>query len=246
MPLIVEEVIRRSKQGRTHPYICRCDDGEIYFAKGHCATRRGLINEWLCGNLGRKFGLPIADFAIATVPDELVNEDLTGWLKDLGPGEVFVSKKVSALDLTNSHLDLVPLSQRRDLIAFDWWIRNGDRTLTAIGGNPNLLWKTDNEGSLVVIDHNLAFDHDFTADDLLNFHVFHDDIPQMFSDFIVRETYASRFRTAIGVWDESCATLPSSWSFIDTEKTLSVEFPFRETKALLDEALTEKFWHLQS
>ena len=44
MTLEVVEIIGRSKQGFTKPYICRCDDGEIYFVKGRSATRRGLIN----------------------------------------------------------------------------------------------------------------------------------------------------------------------------------------------------------
>ena len=45
MSLVIVEVIERSIQGRTEPYICRGDDGEVYFVKGRSATRRGLINE---------------------------------------------------------------------------------------------------------------------------------------------------------------------------------------------------------
>lgn len=246
MDLTVVEVLERSKQGRTEPYICRCDDGEVYFVKGRSATRPGLINEWLCARLGVAFGLPIAPFTIATVPDELIEADLSGWLDGLGSGEVFVSQRVTAIDLTDTHRDLVPLALRQDIIAFDWWVRNGDRNLTAWGGNPNLLWNPAGDGSLIVIDHNLAFDPDFSPVDFLDLHVFSDDIPTMFSDFVLRTTYAARFAAALNAWDESCATLPESWLFIDPEKTIPVNFPFQDVKRLLDNALTDEFWQLPS
>ena len=137
MGLTVFEVIERSVQGRTEPYICRCDDGEVYFIKGLSATRRGLIAEWLCARLAERFGLPIAPFAVATVPEELIEADLTGWLRDLGAGEVFASRRVNAVELTQAHRQMIPDDLQWDVIAFDWWVHNGDRNLTAWGGNPN-------------------------------------------------------------------------------------------------------------
>jgi hypothetical protein len=246
MSLTIVEVLERSVQGRTEPYVCRGDDGEIYFAKGQSATRRGLIAEWLCARLAEQFGLPIASYAIATVPDELIEADLTGWLRDLGAGEVFASRRVNAVELTEAHRDLVSLALRRAVIAFDWWVHNGDRNLTTMGGNPNLLWNPADDGSLVVIDHNLAFDPVFSAHDFVELHVFSEDIPLMFSDFFVRDTYAARFAQALGIWDEACHNLPESWRFIDPERTIPVEFPFAEVKKLLDRAFTDTFWLLPS
>jgi hypothetical protein len=46
------------------------------------------------------------------------------------------------------------------VLIFDLWVENEDRTLTEKGGNPNLLWKSD-ESKLYVIDHNLNFDDTF-------------------------------------------------------------------------------------
>lgn len=161
MSLTIVEVLGRSSQGRTEPYVCRGDDGEVYFVKGRSATRPGLIAEWLCARLAEHFGLPLPPYSIATVPEELIEADLTGWLHDLGVGEVFASQRINAVELTEVHRELVPAAVRRDVIAFDWWVRNGDRNLTVAGGNPNLLWNPEGEGSLVVIDHNLAFDPDF-------------------------------------------------------------------------------------
>jgi hypothetical protein len=51
---------------------------------------------------------------------------------------------------------------------FDWRIKNGDRTQTDVGGNPNLFWDVDND-SLLVLDHNQAFDPDFAPRCLKNF-----------------------------------------------------------------------------
>ena len=69
MGLTVVEVLERSKQGRTEPYLCRCDDDAVYFVKGPRATRRGLVAEWVCARLATELGLPIAPYAIAEVPD---------------------------------------------------------------------------------------------------------------------------------------------------------------------------------
>lgn len=244
MSLTIVEVLDRSKQGRTEPYICRGDDGEVYFVKGHSATRVGQIAEWLCARLAERFGLPIAPYAIATVPEELFEADLTGWLRDLGPGEVFASRRVEAVELTEAHRALVPLALRRDVLAFDWWIRNGDRNLTELGGNPNLLWNLDGAGSLIVIDHNLAFDPAFSAKDFADLHVFSDDIPLMFSDFILRENVIERFAQALGIWEEVCHNLPTSWKFADAEQLTPIEFPFAQVRALLDRAFTDTFWLL--
>jgi hypothetical protein len=244
MSLTIVEVLGRSSQGRTEPYVCRGDDGEVYFVKGRSATRPGLIAEWLCARLAEHFGLPLPPYSIATVPEELIEADLTGWLHDLGVGEVFASQRINAVELTEVHRELVPAAVRRDVIAFDWWVRNGDRNLTVAGGNPNLLWNPEGEGSLVVIDHNLAFDPDFSADDFLKVHVFADDIPAMFSDFLARDAYAERFRAALGIWDEACDNVPESWGFVDPERTIPVEFSLMETRALLDRAFSETFWQL--
>ncbi|MFI3120278.1 MAG: hypothetical protein QX203_09880 [Methylococcaceae bacterium] len=55
---------------------------------------------------------------------------------------------------------------------FDLWVENLDRTLTEKGGNPNLLWKTDESAGLYVIDHNLIFDDEFNKADFWVTHAF--------------------------------------------------------------------------
>jgi hypothetical protein len=244
MPLTVTEILGRAQEGRTQPYICRCDDGEVYFVKGKSATRFGLISEWLCARLCSALDLPIAKYAIATVPDEIMEADLTGEYQELGKGPVFASGRVKATNLSRLHLRTVPQALRRDVILFDWWVHNGDRTLTEMGGNPNLLWLPGSPGTLVMIDHNLAFDAEFNAKEFLDLHVFSSEASELFSDFLLRDSYRARLAKALESWPDICDTLPDAWHFIDAEKTMPVGYPFEAIKSLLDRALTDAFWQL--
>jgi hypothetical protein len=242
MTLEVIEIIGRSEQGFTKPYICRCDDGEVYFVKGRSATRRGLINEWLCANLAEAFGLPIAPFAVAEVPQELIEADLTGWLKDLGAGAVFASRKVMGQELAASQVFNIPSDLRRDVLVFDWWVRNNDRNLTAKGGNVNLLWQPSQlvrdddyqraaEGSVAVID-------------LCQAHVFAGDLADTFSDFLLREAFSQRLRQALDVFEGAWDNLPLAWGFVDGEQTMSSDYPKAEVQAMLNLIESPAFWNL--
>lgn len=255
MTLQVVEVIERSAQGFTKPYICRCDDGEVYFVKGRSATRRGLINEWLCAHLAAAFGLPIAPFALADVPQELMEADLTGWLKDLGEGTVFASRKVMGQELAASQVTGIPLSLRRDVLVFDWWVRNNDRHLTFRGGNVNLLWQPGQlarnddyekvaQGSVAVIDHNLALDMEFSANAFCQTHVFAGDLPGTFSDFLLRQTFIERLQVALEVCDRAWDTVPPAWDFVDTEQTVPSDYPIAEVRAMLNLIESPDFWNL--
>ena len=194
----------------------------MYFVKGRSANRRGLVNEWLCANLAKAFGLPVAPFELAEVPQELIEADLTGWLKDLGGGAVFASRKVLGQELAASQVQSLPRDLRRDVLVFDWWVRNNDRNRTAQGGNVNLLWQPgqltrndDNEkvveGGVAVIDHNLALDMEFSAHEFCRSHVFAGDLPETFSDFLLRQSFSQRLQQALEVWDSAWDDLPPAW-----------------------------------
>lgn len=254
MTLEVVEIMTRSEQGFTRPYICRCDDGKVYFVKGRSATRRGLINEWLCANLAKAFGLPIAPFALAEVPQELMEADLTGWLKDLGGGVAFASRKVMGQELAASQVRGIPLFLRRDVLVFDWWVRNNDRHLTAQGGNVNLLWQPSQmirndddeklaEGGIAVIDHNLALDMEFSASDFCQSHVFAGDLHGTFSDFLLRQTFSQRLKQALEVWGSAWDNLPPAWGFVDDEKTILSDYPKAGIRAMLDLLESPDFWN---
>ena len=63
VPIEIIEVIRRSTQGVTKPFICRGDNDKIYFVKGKGAGRRSLVYEWNAGHLGVALDIPIAPFS---------------------------------------------------------------------------------------------------------------------------------------------------------------------------------------
>ena len=209
--VVIEEVLGRSTQGMTRPFICRGDDGEIYYVKGFDAGRHSLIAEWVAARLASAFDLPIADYALAEVPVQLVEAKVRADIRDLGSGLVFASRKLAnAQELTPTTRDRVPDSVARDVIVFDWWVRNEDRHLTAFGGNPNLLWDVAGE-QLVVIDHNRAFDTDFRAEHFLSSHVFADHWNAVFGDHDRRATYRRRMEKAIECLPAARDSIPEAW-----------------------------------
>ena len=188
MTVQIVEVLRRSEQGVTRPFICRGDDDDVYFVKGVGAGRRSQIAEWIAGKLGLALGLPIAPFEIVDVPEELMEFDSGLELVDLGAGPAFGSQRQEVMELTASAVQEVPTELQQKLLAFDWWIRNADRLLTEKGGNPNLFWEPDSF-ELVIIDHNQAFDPDFDPAIFLNYHVFIRQRQHIFGDMPQHSKY---------------------------------------------------------
>jgi hypothetical protein len=209
--MFIEEVLGRSTQGITLPFICRGDDGATYYVKGHGAGRRSLIAEWVAGHLASAFGLPVADYALAEVPEQLVAAKVRTDIGDLGAGLVFASRMLSnAQELSPTTKDLVPAQSARDVLVFDWWLHNEDRHLTELGGNPNLLWDVAG-AQLVVIDHNQAFDPDFDAQRFLNSHVFASHWNAVLSDHVLRATYRDRMEKALQCLPTARASIPTDW-----------------------------------
>jgi hypothetical protein len=89
-------------------------------------------------------------------------------------------------------------------------VHTGERTLTAQGGNPNLFWDIETN-SLVVIDHNLAFDTDFSAQNFVQSHVFHGQWHAMVRDNVYQEELRYKFASAMENWEAICSTVPSEW-----------------------------------
>jgi hypothetical protein len=165
------EIIDRSEQGATRPFICKCDDGNIYYVKGHDAGRKTLIAEWLCGRIGREMGLNIPEFKIVEIPRPMIEFGARDDLEDLGTQPAFGSKQVEGtLEIPYSTVHKLAEPGKASLLLFDWWVMNADRTLSEYGGNPNLLYSSK-ENEIWVIDHNLAFDTE-GADSILENHIF--------------------------------------------------------------------------
>jgi len=224
--LQVNEIMRRLEQGMTRPFLVRAEDEVLYVAKGRETTQRGLIAEWICAHLAQQLGLPIPDFRLLQVPPELVSA-LGPEVAALGHGAVFGSLQQSGVqEFAVTQLKRVDAEQRRMLLAFDWWVENADRSLSAHGGNPNLLWNAA-QSKLLVIDHNLAFDADFDEASFFATHVFRQEAAALFDDLVCRAELSERLEAALSCFDAAVQAIPPEWLWLDGEvRTLPVQVDF--------------------
>jgi hypothetical protein len=231
----IVEIITRSEQGITKPFLCRGDNGLQYFVKGHGAGKQALINEWIAGNIGKRLGLPIPDFEMAEISGDLIRFSARDDAKDLGEGIGFASQRVENADeLSYLFIEQIPVELKAKILLFDWWICNGDRTLTPEGGNPNLLWM-HRDKKLFVIDQNVAF-HEDDMDNFWDEHIFKTDFAQWNQHFRHEMTNIMR-ATLAGLekwWDE----MPAAWTEIEINRN------FHRLKTLLwrFEEKADIFW----
>ncbi|MEJ0003003.1 MAG: HipA family kinase [Pararobbsia sp.] len=206
----ITEVLERSVQGRTHPFLCRGADRRLYYVKGAGAGRKGLISEWLGSTMAACFGLPIAEHRIVEVPESMTALHIPDFFA-LGPGLAFGSVvQENVVDLSWSNIQDIPPQVRRDIAVFDWWVQNEDRTLSERAGNPNLLWHILEE-RVIVIDDNLAFDKTFGALPFWQLHAFGADWNDVFQDFLARPVYERRMVEALSQFEMACDKMPDDW-----------------------------------
>lgn len=231
--LQVIEIIRRLDQGMTRPFLVRAEDDALYIAKGRETTQRGLVAEWVCAHLARHLGLPIPTFALLQVLPELALA-LGPEASALGHGAVFGSlQQPGVQEFAVTQLKRVDAEQRRLLLAFDWWVENGDRSLSPHGGNPNLLWRAS-ESKLLVIDHNLAFDADFDEASFFATHVFRQEADVVFGDLVWRAETSALLDAALSCFDAAVQGIPPEWLWLDgTAQTLPVQVDFEVIKRRL-------------
>jgi hypothetical protein len=244
MTVEIVEVLRRSKQGMTRPFICRGDDDEIYFVKGQDAGRRSQICEWVAGRLAILMGLPVAPFEQVHIPDEFVEFNAGTELDGLGAGLAFGSLERQVTELSYSAIDQVPNELQQDVLIFDWWVKNDDRCLSKYGGNPNLFWEPGNQ-ELVVIDHNQAFNLSASKRNFSEHHVFASQTRQLSGDFFRRDEYYVQFSTALAEWNQILAEIPPEWWFTDQEQTVPVDFDSSVVYELLKSFESDDFWSWQ-
>ena len=241
---VIREVIRRTEQGRTKPYLCRADDGQHYFVKHRALPARERVAEWLAGSLAVAVGLPVAPFSLVEITDA-IDSGIVPWLRELGPGIGFGSVLQEAREFTFSDIELVEPGLAAKVAAFDWWLRNSDRSLTARGGNPNLLWRTDGAAQkLVLIDHNLAFEREFSPREFMATHAFAAEFRSMLGDFIERERIRAEFCAALEQLVTAWATIPQAWKFSDAEQTIAAPWSRKEFTSLLARCRDgDTFWN---
>lgn len=235
------EVWERADQGHANAYRCGADDGHSYYVKSQGATWRGLACEWVTARLALAFGLPIAPFAQVFLDEGFAQCLHRDGNRHLVAGLAFGSRVAPhTREFEPALLPKCSPEFRRDLVAFDWWVCNADRTLGDYSGNPNLLWDTG-AGVPVVIDHNMAFDRDFEPVRFLETHIFRADLTALKSDLVMRAEYEQRFSSLVPLLDDIWAELPQNW--LETEDG-DVRFLQSEFLLVLDRVNHPQFWNL--
>lgn len=238
----IVEILRRSSQGISEPFICRSDTGDLYYVKGRNAGRPDIINELLVGQLAQKIGLPIAPFSIVEVPEALIAANSALNADDLGSGLCFGSLyKEGTSELKITEANNLDINLKIRLFFFDRWIRNGDRTLTEHGGNPNLLWDASKE-NIYVIDHNLAFDNSVSLGELLKTHVFADVMSNLTQVSLLSDEIRSNFNNALSDWESIVEAIPEEWFFSYSDDTIRVPYDLNRVEATLRRIENEDFW----
>ena len=230
------EIQGRSAHGIQEPFQCLADDGHLYYVKGCQTDRASLCHEWVCAHLGVQLGLPIPPFSLVHVPDALMAEVPPEW-RSLGAGMAFGSRQHSGCTwFDRAQAAHVRPGLQGDILAFDWWIRNSDRT----DGNPNLLWDAACS-ELVVIDHNLAFQPMFNAADFLASHIFRAQWNVL--DLVARDALQRRFcASADAVLDEACDNLPPQWLWANPECDVRSNMDVASVKTMVLRCHSPHFW----
>lgn len=172
-PVLITEILRRADAGvSVNPFICRTSDSREIYVKPAGTLPESLVNEWIGSSLAREMELPVADFTLVEIPEMLVKAvigiDTSGLEAGIGFGSYDVG--TGCRDMEASDLDRLPETLLAEILAFDFWINNGDRTLSYQGGNPNLVIGADQDNGFL-IDHDNAFDPHFDLADIKNYHL---------------------------------------------------------------------------
>jgi hypothetical protein len=200
------------------------------------------MKEWLAGSLAVALELPVPPFEILHVSRSLYDVGRNGSLSDLGHGPVFGSKAVANVnEITTTEAARISSEMRRRIAVFDWWIMNGDRTLSESGGNPNILWHLSMDGPFI-IDHNLAFDGSVGLAALETNHIFGSALTEVIESPSMQESWSKNFEQCLQKWDQFCGMLPERWSYLDDQRTVSSGFDPSSALAILRRFDSPAMW----
>lgn len=237
--LQIVEILQPAEQGRTTPFLCRGEDDRLYYVKGLNAGRQGQWSEWLAGHLGQAFGLPIPPFCLVELSPELLENTRAEW-RGMGTGTAFASLARQGGQWLEPHLaGEVPVELRRDVLVFDWWVRNMDR----FDDNTNLLWDRDSR-QLTVIDHDLAFNPEFWPSLFRDHHIFAGEWDAVFGDLARQAEYANRLAQTLSIFDAACNNVPAAWRWATVEMSVPFMFDTAGARDTLDRCLNPDFWRM--
>lgn len=232
MPEIsINEIVRKMRQGLTEPYLCKADDGNSYVVKSSNATYAGLVKEWIVAHLGQEFSLPIPQFKVAWLDDNLLK--YTEF--NLDSGYCFASLyHPNIQEITFNQIGRLNQDLLKDLFVFDYWIKNNDRNLTQYGGNANFFFDQKTQEPFV-LDHNLSFSTDFD----LNAHIVQHVGAYCWQglDLVDRQHYEKKFEKAFSVVNNAIKTIPEDWLDMYSQDKIDSEI-----KSVLNKYRDDEFW----
>ncbi|MBU3893029.1 hypothetical protein KH388_09960 [Serratia rubidaea] len=237
--LHIVEIIRRIPDCATEPFLCRCNDGELYVVKGMpCVPKKQLIAELVSAHLAREINLSIPDVRIVYVDRELT-EFKPEWRSSLCEGYAFATKYIagaSPITFSQAHSN-VDIQDQKKIYLLDKWINNSDRTLTRKGGNVNIIFDYQNN-RYYLIDHNLAFDHDVPHGDF-ECHVYGVRQRSWRFDLVDRQVYEDEINQAVTTVPDIIHLIPDDWELEEDEQhTEFIGF----IESVLNRAQTAEFW----
>lgn len=153
----VTAVLGRAPSGVSiRPFLCEDECARELFVKPFGNLPGSLISEWLVARLAAELGLPLPDVDLVDIPVELCR---AAGHADLKPGPAFASVSLGpgAADLQPRDLARVLPGTLAETLVFDAWIRNADRILGPVAGNPNAMMVSPGS-RFFLIDHDSAFD----------------------------------------------------------------------------------------
>ena len=264
--ITITEIIGRSEQGMTRPFICAANFREIYYVKGAYAGKNSLCCEWVANRLAElvipRGLLCLPPFGIGEVPDALVRGSARGDITDLGAGKVFASHEIEeGQELSWAAAQGWPAETMALLLLLDLWLQNEDRSLSEFGGNPNLLvtqipdlaadapeaprWVDAPRRELLwAYDFNLAFDEEFDRETFFGTHVFGRMLRKWPEGF--RERMEPRLKEALRQLRTIFAELPPEWLYVDEDDSLPVQLDVERVISVLSLPFDEPehFWKL--
>ena len=233
------EIIRRLEGGITRPFLCRASNHKHYVAKGLELPPTERITELLCARLANAFGLPIPEHGYIYIDPALL-QYTPEVRRDLGPGDSFALAYVAdAADLLYSQVKLVPAELQKAVFVFDYWVGNGDRQLSLLGGRPNLLM-CSMESQLQLIDHNQAFKWPVDETVFSSTHVFGPNNRTWRLDLVDQVEYRQRMHDTAARFRDLCSDIPDEWC--ESIGATGLDNLLQEIESNLLRCQSDEFW----
>lgn len=205
----ITAVLGRAPSGVSiRPFLCEDERARQLFVKPFGNLPASLISEWLAARLAREMGLPIPDVDLVEVPVELCR--VAGY-SDLKPGPAFASVSLGpgAADVQPRDLGRVRPAILAETLVFDAWIRNADRMLGPLGGNPNAMMVSPGS-RFFLIDHDNGFDPKWDPVAMHRLHLARMQTAHWL-DSSQREEWLGRARNVFDKFDVFWQELPPEW-----------------------------------